>query len=316
MAPIHTTAGPVEPDLLVRILVHEHLLSSSENVRFQWPHLYDPAREVARAIEQVEAAKRHGVRTIVDPACMDLARDVHLNRSVTEATGVPFVMATGVYGSRYTFLPPYFANREPEALVEVFVHDLTVGIQGTEFRAAFLKCACDEPGMTEDVEKVHRAVARASLQTGAPIMAHSHPASQTGLKQLDVFEEEGVDLGKVQLAHTGDTDDLDYIEAVLARGVGFIGMDRFGLDIFLPQDRRVATVAALAERGYADRMTLSQDACATIDWFPEELIAQMAPNWHFTYLFEQVLEQLREAGVTDEQIATMLDENPLRWLTS
>jgi phosphotriesterase-related protein len=63
-------------------------------------------------------------------------------------------------------------------------------------------------------------------------------------------------------------------------------------------------------------MTLSHDACATIDWFPEELIAQMAPNWHFTFLFETVLGQLKELGVTDEQITTMLDENPKRWLTS
>jgi phosphotriesterase-related protein len=272
--------------------------------------------ELARAIEWVEAAKRHEVKTICDPACMDLARDVHLNRDVTLATGVPFLMATGVYGANYTFLPPYFANREVDALVEVFVHDLTVGIQGTDVRAAFLKCAADEPGMTEHVEKVHRAVARASLATGAPVMAHTRPASRTGLAQLDLFAEEGLDLGKVQLAHTGDTDDLDYIEAVLARGVGFIGMDRYGLDIFLPTDRRNATVAALAERGYADRMLLSQDACATFDWYPPETIAELAPNWNFTFLFETVLGQLRELGVTDEQITMMLDENPQRWLMS
>ena len=38
------------------------------------------------------------------------------------------------------------------------------------------------PGVTENIEKVHRAVARASVRTGAPIMAHSRPASQTGLR--------------------------------------------------------------------------------------------------------------------------------------
>src|SRR5258705_391641 len=85
--------------------------------------------------------------------------------------------------------------------------------------------------------QLHGAVARASVATGAPVMAHTPPASRTGLAQLDLFAEEGLDLGKVQLAHTGDTDDLDYIEAVLARGVGFIGMDRYGLDIFLPTDK-------------------------------------------------------------------------------
>jgi len=165
------------------------------------------------------------------------------------------------------------------------------------------------------VEKVLRAVAQTSHATGVPIMAHSHPATRRGLEIMDVFEQEDVDPRKVQIAHTGDTDDLDYIEELLARGP-WIGMDRYGLDIILPTDRRNATVVELCRRGYADRMMLSQDACATIDWYPPELIAQMAPNWHFTFLWEGVLPALREAGVTDEQIATMLESNPRAWLTS
>ena len=63
-------------------------------------------------------------------------------------------------------------------------------------------------------------------------------------------------------------------------------------------------------------MVLSQDSCATIDWFPPELIAEMAPDWHFTFLWEGVLPALGEAGVGDEQIATMMEDNPRAWLTS
>ena len=74
------------------------------------------------------------------------------------------------------------------------------------------------------------------------------------------------------IAHTGDTDDLDHIEELLALGP-YIGMDRYGTAIFLPDEQRNTTVAELCRRGYASRMVLSQDACATIDWFPEELIA-------------------------------------------
>ena len=101
--------------------------------------------------------------------------------------------------------------------------------------------------MTPNVEKIHRAAARASQQTGRPIMAHSHPASGTGLEQMRVFAEEGVDPAKVQVAHTGDTDDLDYIERLLDTGC-WIGMDRYGLDIYLPTEQRQATVLALLER--------------------------------------------------------------------
>lgn len=315
MPPIETVSGPVDDADLGLTLAHEHLSTTSEAVRVQWPHLYDEQREYDRAVEQVRAAMDRGVKTIVDPSCMDLNRNVGLARRVVEETGIQLVMCTGVYGAKYTFIPPYFENREPSALVDVFVHDVEQGIQGTAVKAAFLKCAVDEPGIGEHVERVLRAIAQASLQTGRPIMAHSHPATRRGLEIMDVFDDEGVDPRKVQIAHTGDTDDLDYIEELLGRGC-WIGMDRYGLDIILPTEQRNATVIELCKRGYADRMTLSQDACATIDWFPEELIKQMAPNWHFTFLWEGVLPALSDGGVTDEQIDTMMRENPRGWLTA
>jgi len=313
MALIETTAGPVDSGDLGRTLVHEHLITASETIRAQYPHLHDADAELDKAIAWVRAAQGHGVRTIVDPACMDLARDARFASAVAAATGINLVMATGIYGQHYTFIPQHFQTRDEDYLADAFVHDIEVGIQGTDVKAAFLKTAADEPGMTDDIVKVHRAAARASIRTGRPIMAHSRPASRTGLDQMAIFLEEGVAPHKIQIAHTGDTDDLDYIEELLALGP-YIGLDRYGTEIFLPDAQRNTTTVALLERGHLDRMMLSQDACATIDWFPEEMVAMLAPKWTFTHLFEEVLPTLRELGVTDEQIATMLDVNPARWL--
>jgi phosphotriesterase-related protein len=245
---------------------------------------------------------------------MDLGRNVELMQRVAEATGINIVAATGIYGAHYVHIPQHFSNQEPDYIAEAFVHDLTEGIQGTDAKAAFLKCAVDEPGIGEQIEKVLRACARAHKQTGAPIMAHSHPASRSGLAIMDVFDDEGVDPAKVQIAHTGDTDDLGYIEELLARGP-YIGMDRYGLDIILPTDQRNHTVVELCERGYAERMMLSHDACGFIDWFPQEMIDQMAPNWHFSYIFEDVLPALHEAGVGEEQTRTMLGRSSAAWLS-
>jgi phosphotriesterase-related protein len=313
MATIETTDGPIAADELGRTLVHEHLLSASEGVRFQYPHLYDFEAEHDRAVAWVTAVRGHGVRTIVDPACLDLARDARFAQRVAEATGVRFVLATGIYGQHYTFLPQHFQTRDEDYLADVFVHDIEVGIQGTGVKAAFIKTAADEPGMTDDMTKVHRAAARASLRTGRPIMAHSRPASRTGIAQLEIFLEEGVPADRIHIAHTGDTDDLGYIEEILAMGA-WIGLDRFGTEIFLPEPQRIDTTVALLERGHVDRMMLSCDACATIDWFPPELVEQLAPRWTMMHLFEDVLPALRERGVTEEQVATMLDANPARWL--
>jgi phosphotriesterase-related protein len=134
---------------------------------------------------------------------------------------------------------------------------------------------------------------------------------------MRIFTEEGVDPAKVQVAHTGDTDDLDYIEKLLDTGC-WIGMDRYGLDLFLPTEPRNKTVLALLERGYADRMFLSQDYCSTIDWFrpevQEQLKSDVVPKWSMTFLFEEVIPELKERGMTEEQLTTMLEDNPKRWL--
>jgi phosphotriesterase-related protein len=312
---VETVHGPVDVDELGLTLIHEHFRTTDEALRFQFPHMYDEAAEWERAMRDANGVRSHGVRTVVEPSAMFLHRDAEFSRRVADESGLQIVLATGVY--TYEHLPQPLLNRDEDQIAEVFVHDIETGIQGTDIKAAFIKCAADEPGVTPNIEKIHRAAARASLQTGRPIMAHSRPASGTGIEQMRIFGEEGVDPAKVQVAHTGDTDDLDYIERLLDTGC-WIGMDRYGLDIFLPTEQRQKTVLALLEKGHADRMFLSQDYCSTIDWFPpeveEQLAATMVPNWSMTFLFEQVIPELKERGMTEEQLDRMMVENPKRWL--
>jgi len=313
MATVETVGGPIDAGDLGTTLVHEHLRLHSSPVDVEFPHLYDEDAVYRRATEAASGLVAQGVKTICDPSCMYHGRDIGFVKRVADETGLQVVPCTGIY--TYSQLPPYFQHRDEDHMAEVFAHDVEVGIQGTEIKAAFLKCAVDEPGLTDDVEKVLRAAARASQRTGRPMMVHSHPRTRRGLEIMGVLDEEGVDPGRVQIAHTGDTDDLDYIEELLARGP-FIGMDRYGTEIFLPDDRRDVTLLTLLERGHADRMFISADACAEFDWFPPELIEQMAPNWKSTYIFDGVVPRLREAGMTDDQLEQMTVTNVKVWLGS
>jgi phosphotriesterase-related protein len=163
--------------------------------------------------------------------------------------------------------------------------------------------------MTEHVERVMRSCCRVHHQTDTPLTIHTHPETERGLEVIALLREEGVDPQRVVLAHCGDSADLDYHERLLESGA-LLGMDRFGLDIILPFEERVATVAALCERGYADRLILSHDANCHTDWFPPELIDQAEPNWHYLHIERDVLPALRERGVSEEQIVQMLDVNP------
>jgi phosphotriesterase-related protein len=319
MPAVQTVQGPVEAGDLGVILVHEHLRFRDEAVAAEWPERYDEQAELDAALAAVGEAKARGVQTIVDPTAMFGGRDVRFMAQVARQTGVRVLACTGIYS--YDYLPHYFENRDVDVMAEHFVSDLQYGIQGTDIKAAFLKCAADAVGVTEHVEKIHRAVARASVQTGAPIMAHSMPAVATGPRQVEIFEQEGVDLSRVQIAHCGDTDDIAYIEALIDRGV-YVGLDRYGLEMFLPIDKRNATTAELLRRGHAERLMISQDYCATIDWFPpeaEQVFESQGAirNWSMTLVFDEVVPTLCEQGVLDDHaFQTIFVENPKRWLTS
>ena len=317
MSQVHTVHGAVDAADLGVTLIHEHVRFRDEAVAENWPGRYDEAAEMEAALEAVRAAAGHGVATIVDPTAMFGGRDVRFMKRVSDETGVNIVPCTGIY--TYDYLPHYFANRDEDAIAAHFVEDIEHGVQGTEIRAAFLKCAADAAGVTPHVEKVHRACARASVQTGAPIMAHSMPAVQTGPRQVEIFLEEGVAPEKIQIAHCGDSPDVEYVQGLLDRGV-YVGLDRYGLEMYLPIDQRNAVTAELLRRGHAERLFISQDFCASIDWFPEEAVAQIEAsgairNWSMTLVFEEVVPWLREQGVLDDaSFATIFEENPGRWL--
>src|SRR5205807_2646373 len=119
--------------------------------------------------------------------------------------------------------------------------------------------------------RVLRAVAQAHRQTGVPISTHTHAASRRGLDQQRVFQEEGVDLTRVVIGHSGDTTDAAYLEEIIANG-SYIGMDRFGIDAMLPFEDRVGIVATMCERGHADKMVLSHDASCFMDWIDQKMI--------------------------------------------
>jgi len=319
MSVVETVQGAVDAEELGVVLVHEHVRFRDEAVAAEWPDRYDEQAELDAALEAVEAAKSRGVQTIVDPTAMFGGRDVRFMKQVADQTGVRVVACTGIYS--YDYLPHYFENRDVDVMADHFVEDIEQGIQGTEIKAAFLKCAADAAGVTDRVEKIHRAVARASLQTGASIMAHSMPAVGTGPRQVEIFLEEGVDPARVQIAHCGDSEDVGYIEGLIEQGV-YVGLDRYGIEIILPIEKRNATTAELLRRGHAERLMISQDACATLDWYPPEMDAMLRSqgavhNWTMTLVFDEVVPALREQGVLDdESFNTIFVENPKRWLTA
>ncbi|WP_027931545.1 phosphotriesterase family protein [Amycolatopsis thermoflava] len=314
MATVQTVTGALDTGDLGRVLMHEHVFVINHEYAVNYPETWDDEQRIADAVAKLVALKEAGIDTIVDLTVLGLGRDIRRVRAVAERSPVRIIAATGFY--TFAELPNYLKFRGPgrliggdEPMTGMFVRDITEGIAGTGIRAGILKCATDVPGVTPDVERVLRSVARAHLETGVPISTHTDVSTQRGLDQQKIFAEEGVDLGAVIVGHSGDSDDLDYLQRLLDNG-SYLGMDRFGLDTKLAFDKRVATVAALAERGYASRMVLSHDASCHSHNFPDDFRTKHLPDWRFTHITEDVVPALLGAGVSQRDIDVMLIDNP------
>ncbi|MGV0652925.1 phosphotriesterase family protein [Mycolicibacterium thermoresistibile] len=314
---VNTAGGSIDTADLGVTLMHEHVFVLTTEIAVNYPERWgDGARREADAVARLDELKSRGVDTIVDLTVIGLGRDLPRIVRIAEQTDLNIVVATGLY--TYNDVPFCFSLQGPgteldgpETMTDMFVRDIEHGIADTGVKAAVLKCATDKPGVTAGVDRVLRAVAQAHRRTGVPISTHTHAASRRGLDQQRVFAEEGVDLSRVVIGHCGDTTDIGYLEQLIANG-SYIGMDRFGVDTFLSFEDRVNTVAKMCELGYADRMVLSHDAHCYFDWLPEQLVAAGLPNWHYLHIHDDVIPALKQRGVTDEQLTTMLVDNPRR----
>ena len=306
---VETMTGSISPADLGFTLMHEHIIARSEGMIQNFPQVWNQQAVLDKALETLKSLKAKGVDTLVDLTVLGLGRDVPLLLPVVEKAGIQVIAATGIY--TFNDLPAYFRNREADEMADLFVGDIIEGIQETKVKAAILKCATDAPGITPGVEKVLRAVARAHLRTGAPISTHTHAATRRGLEQQDIFAAEGVDLSRVIIGHSGDSDDLDYLTKLLDRG-SYIGMDRFGLDFFLPEEKRIATITRLCQMGWVERMVLSHDAMVYFDVYELGAFESARPQWNYFNLVDNIIPKLLAAGVSPKQIDIMTRDNPRR----
>ena len=307
MATVNTVTGPIETSELGFTLMHEHIAVRSPGVAENFPSVWNRAEEIERAVTLLRDLGARGVRTIVDATTADIGRDIDFVAEVARRSWMQVIAATGLYWD----VPRYFFSRSVDVMADMFVKEINEGIAGTQIKAGVIKCATDEAGATEQLRKVLRACARAHRATGVPITTHTFAAGQTGTEQQDIFESEGVDLSRVIIGHCGDSKDIDYLSRIIGRG-SYIGMDRFGLDMFLPTADRVATIAQLCKMGHTDKMILSHDANSYMDWFERSLVEMTVPDWHYNFIPDSVIPALLDSGVTEDEIRQMTVETPRR----
>ncbi len=305
MVQVQTVLGPMNPQELGFCLMHEHITVANWSMRQNYNDYYVKEKEIPKATAALIKARDLGVTSIVDLTPINLGRDINTIKAVAAASGVNVIAATGFYWTE----EPWMHGWTAEELSNYMLRDINDGILGTGIRAGIIKCATDAPGVNEFNKKLLQASAIAHRATGVPVSTHTSVANHSGLDQQKAFKEFGVDLSRVVIGHCGDSDDLDYLLKILDQG-SFIGMDRFGLDQFLPTEKRIQMVAKLVARGYAGQMVVSHDACSHQDFFDQKYVEQFAPHWNYAHIPRDVIPGLLAAGVSQADIDTMMIKNP------
>ncbi|MCB1740104.1 MAG: phosphotriesterase-related protein [Gammaproteobacteria bacterium] len=316
MTSINTVTGPIAADQLGFTLMHEHIMVSAPNLYRSHPALFGPEDRESRAVQALERARAAGISTLVDATTFDLGREPELLARVAAASGMNIINVTGWWLDVPRFLRGVSANQ----MAREFVRDVEHGFGDTGIKAGLLKCAADLDGVTGELEVMARAVARAHIQTGLPIMAHSHPSTQLARRQIEIFREEGVDLTRVKIDHCNDTTDTEYLRWILDQGC-YLGWDRYPGRLVSPR-MRTRTLKTLIDMGHAERICPSHD-CICLHLHKEQNDGSIAEQHEFylrnpdQYLFihRHVLPELRDMGVSEQTIQGMFVDNPRRFFS-
>ncbi len=311
MPQVNTVLGPLHPAEIGVCSLHEHLLWSDPGWEFspQAHEVFDAPRVFEKVYNDLVDFKRAGGRTIVDCSGIGLGRDPELYASWSRYSGVNVVCCTGFWAKDKIL--PYFAERDLDYMTELMTHELTVGMGTSSIRAGAIKVGNSRDGTWPLEEQTYRAAARASRKTGAAIITHGVNFAE---RQVEVLLEEGADPSRVLISHLDAAYSLDFKRDLRIAEQGFfIGYDHIGTDpdwssqpYGMKDERRVELVTRMIQAGHLEGIVLANDTNA----WSVGLAHRGTPLHTFSHLLRSFVPMLERAGVTDQQIHTMLVETP------
>jgi phosphotriesterase-related protein len=304
-----TVRGPVPADSIGVTLPHEHTRCVLWHVPGRWDY-WELTGEDELIVPELARFREAGGSCLVDVTLPAIGRDPERLRRISEATGLHVVMGCGWYRDPYYQAADDIDRRTTDDLADHLVREFEDGAEGTDVRPGIIgEIGTDKPWLTAREERVHRAAARAAKRTGLAITTHA-VMSPVGLRQLRVFEEEGLDPGRVVIGHADSFPDLGYLLEIVGRGA-YVEFDFLGMS-FTPQERYgeprlIRLLLDLLDRGHGARILLSHDVCHNSQ-------LSLYEGHGYTYLADTFLPRLREAGVPDATIGELTVDNPRRVL--
>ncbi len=300
MASLITTLGLKSQADVGLILPHEHVF-----VDLRTPDQPDQGQAevdqvVALMAPQIAQAQAAGVTAIVECSPVGVGRRVDILKAVSEATGLPLVVPTGVY--REPWIPHWAQVAGEDELRAWMVAELTGDIEGTGVQAGFIKLSAGDDGLTDCETKILRAAARAAASVGATIASHTIRGSVVR-DQLDIIERCGYTVERFVWVHASAEQDIA-LNLEIARRGAWVEYDWIGGE---PESVSLERVLSMLDAGLVDRVLLSQDR----GFYDPAQPGGGVPR-PYTYLCDVFIPVLRAAGVDEGAINQLTCVNPFR----
>jgi phosphotriesterase-related protein len=296
-----TTLGPKNSEELGPILPHEHVFVDLRTSDQPGYAVAEAADVVALMAPEIERVKALGFTALVECSTVGVGRRADIDLAVSEATGFPIVVPTGIY--REPWVPPFGHETSEDKLAEWMISELEVGIETSGVRAGWIKLSAGDDGITDTERKILRAAARAGARTNAVIGSHTIRGSVV-MEQLAIIEQAGYSPDRFISIHTQAESDFSLHLAVARRGawIEYDGIGGWGDD-----ETYVANINRVLDAGCGDRLLLSHDR----GWFDPALPGGGTPK-PYTYLSEVFLPKLEASGVDLVTIEKLTRDNPFR----
>ncbi len=214
-----------------------------------------------------------GGQTIVDATAIDYGRCIKDVVDISKETGIHIVGTAGfnksflweaklderlkkLLGNFDTFME-WIDQSSINELANHVIQEVEEGLEGTNYRAGQVKFGTGYNSITPLEEKTIRAVAKAHLETKAPIHSHTE-AGTMALEQIEILKQEGINIRNLSIGHMDRNLD-PYLHLQVARTGAFLSFDGIAKVKYAPESSRIQAIFDLVRAGFEDQILISGD---------------------------------------------------------
>ena len=306
MGEVVTVLGPIPQEQLGVTDAHDHLFLRSPALPGQ------DFDDVDKAVEEVRGAASGGLQAVVELTPIGLGRRPAKLRAVSEAAGVHIVAATGYHRDAHYEEGHWVRVASVEMLAERILADLQRGMHPEDWltdspldsaRAGVIKAGASYQRISAREERRLIAAAIGTRETGAPILVHTEIGT-CGHAIIDLLTREGVNPGRIILAHLDRNPDFELHAEIAARGVT-LEYDTPGRIKYRPDSQLIELVEAMVRAGHDSALMLG------LDLGQRDYFRSYGGGPGLAYLMDSFVPRLRRR-VGDDVIRKILVDTPAR----